>query len=75
MNACFPKFLEASKAGHWVFGYWLKFGNWQKISKFFKLGVALVLHILLRDFSLKQTKNSCSVTAALEKKKKEPTTI
>ena len=42
MNACFSKFWRPPRQDTGSFEDWWKFGNWQKISKFLKLGVGLV---------------------------------
>lgn len=36
----------------------LKISDSQKLGKFFKLGVAIISHFLLTDFSLKKTKKA-----------------
>lgn len=42
MNACFSKFWKPPRQDTGSFEDWWKFGNWQKISEFLKLGVGLV---------------------------------
>ena len=44
---------------------WRNFGDPQKVGKVLKLGVALILHYLLKDFSLKQTKSSNATVAVV----------
>ena len=52
INVCFAKIWKPGTSAL------LKISDSQKLGKFFKLGVAIISHFLLTDFSIKKTKKA-----------------